>query len=43
MCYFFYVNKEFHLYMNFNLDIINYIIIRKRFNIIKIKNIINHI
>ena len=38
----FYINKDFHFYINFNFNIINYIIIRKRFNIIKTKNIINH-
>ena len=40
---FFYVNKDFYFRINFNLDIINYVIIRKRFNVIKIKDIINHI
>ena len=40
---FFYANKEFHFYISFNLDIIDYVITRKRFNIIKIKNIIDHI
>ena len=38
----FYANKEFQFYINFNFDIINYDIIRKSFNIIKIKNIINY-
>ena len=39
----FYANKDFHFYISFNFDIINYIIIRKRFNIIKVENIINYI
>ena len=39
----FYANKEFHFRINFNFDMTNYIIIRKRFDIIKIKNIIVHI
>ena len=39
----FYVNKDFHFYINFNFNIINYVIIRKRFNVIKVKNIINYI
>ena len=39
----FYTNKEFHFYINFNSDLINYNIIRKRLNAIKIKNIINYI
>ena len=39
---FFYVNKEFHFRMSFNSNIIDYIIIRKRFDVIKIKNIIKH-
>ena len=38
----FYVNKEFHPYMSFILDIINYVITRKRLNAIKTKNIIDH-
>ena len=38
----FYANKGFHLYMNFISDIIDYVIIRKRFNAIKAKDIINH-
>ena len=29
--------------MSFNFDIINYIIIRKRFNVVKVKNIIDYI
>ena len=40
---FFYANKDFHFYINFNFNIINYVITRKRFNVIKIKNIINYI
>ena len=39
----FYINKDFHFYISFNFDIINYVIIRKRFNVIKVKNIINYI
>ena len=39
---FFYANKEFHSRISFNLDIIDYVIIRKRFNAIKIKDIIDH-
>ena len=39
----FYTNKEFYFYINFNFNIINYIIIRKRFNIIKVKNVIDYI
>ena len=39
----FYINKDFHFYISFNFNIINYVITRKRFNAIKIKNIINHI
>ena len=39
----FYINKGFYFYINFNLNIINYVIIRKRFNIIKAKNIIDYI
>ena len=39
----FYINKDFYFYINFNFNIINYIIIRKRFNVIKVKNIINYI
>ena len=40
---FFYANKGFYFRISFNFDIINYIIIRKRFNIAKVKNIINYI
>ena len=39
----FYTNKDFHFYINFNFNIINYVIIRKRFNVIKVKNIIDYI
>ena len=39
---FFYANKEFHSHINFNPNTIDYTIIRKRFNVIKIKNIIDH-
>ena len=39
---FFYINKGFYFYISFNFNIINYIIIRKRFNVIKIKNIIDY-
>ena len=38
----FYAKKEFHPHMSFNLDIINYVIIRKRFNVVKAKDIINY-
>ena len=40
---FFYANKEFHVYMSFNSNIIDYFITRKRLNAIKIKDIIDHI
>ena len=40
---FFYINKSFYFYISFNFNIINYAIIRKRFNVIKTKNIIDHI
>ena len=39
----FYANKGFYFYINFNFNTIDYIIIRKRLNIIKIKNIIDYI
>ena len=39
----FYTNKGFHLYISFNFNIINYVIIQKRLNIIKVKNIIDYI
>ena len=38
---FFYANREFHSHISFDFNIIDYIIIRKRFNVIKIKDIIN--
>ena len=38
----FYINKDFHFHISFNFNIINYIIIRKRFNAIKVKNIIDY-
>ena len=38
----FYANKEFHSYISFNSDIIDYVITRKRLNAIKVKDIINH-
>ena len=38
----FYANKEFHSHISFNFNIIDYIIIRKCFNVIKIKNIIEY-
>ena len=39
----FYVNKEFHSYISFSSDTTDYVIIRKYFNIIKTKNIIDYI
>ena len=39
---FFYANKEFHSYISFNSNIIDYAIIRKRLNAIKAKDIIDH-
>ena len=39
----FYVNKGFHSHMSFSFDIIDYIIIRKRLDAIKVKDIIDHI
>ena len=39
----FYANKEFHFYISFNFNIINYVIIRKRLNAIKAKDIIDYI
>ena len=39
----FYVNKGFYFHMSFNFNIINYVIIRKRFVIIKAKDIIDYI
>ena len=40
---FFYANKGFHFYISFNSNIIKYVIIRKRLNAIKVKDIINYI
>ena len=40
---FFYINKDFYSRISFYFNIINYVIIRKRLNAIKTKNIINHI
>ena len=40
---FFYTNKVFHSRISFNLNTIDYIIIRKRFNAAKAKEIINYI
>ena len=41
---FFYANKEFHSRISFNFDIIDYIIIiRKRLDAVKAKDIIDHI
>ena len=39
----FYANKGFHPRMSFNSDIIDYVIICKRFDVLKTKNIIKHI
>ena len=39
----FYINKDFHFYISFNPNIINYIIIRKRLDAVKAKDIIDHI
>ena len=38
----FYINKGFHFRISFNFDIINYVIIRKRFDVVKVKNIIDY-
>ena len=38
----FYANKGFHSRISFNSDIIDYVIIRKRLNAAKAKNIIDH-
>ena len=38
----FYANKGFHSRMSFNSDTIDYVIIRKRFDVLKIKDIIEH-
>ena len=40
---FFYVNKEFHPRMSFDFNIINYVITRKRLNVIKTQDIIDRI
>ena len=40
---FFYANKEFHFYISFKSNIIDYVIIRKRLNAAKTKDIIDHI
>ena len=40
---FFYVNKGFHSHMSFDLNIIDYAIIRKRLNVVKAQNIIDRI
>ena len=40
---FFYTNKEFRFRISFNFNIIDYVIIRKRFDIAKIKDIIDNI
>ena len=39
----FYANKGFHSRMNFNSNIIDYVTTRKRLDVSKIKNIIEHI
>ena len=39
---FFYANKGFHPRISFNFDIIDYVITRKRLNVIKTKDIIDH-
>ena len=39
----FYANKEFHFHINFNFNIIDYVITRKRLDVIKIKDIIDRI
>ena len=39
----FYINKDFHFYINFNFNIIDYVITRKRLNAAKVENIIDHI
>ena len=40
---FFYANKEFHSHISFNLNIIDYVIIRKRLDAIKAKDTIDYI
>ena len=39
----FHANKEFHFNINFDSNIIDYVIIRKRLNIVKVKDIIDYI
>ena len=38
----FYTNKEFHSRISFNSNIIDYIITRKRLDVVKIKDIIDY-
>ena len=38
----FYINKKFHLRISFNSNIIDYVIIRKRLNAAKAKDIIDY-
>ena len=38
---FFYINKEFHSRISFDSNIIDYVIIRKRFNVAKVQDIID--
>ena len=38
---FFYVNKEFHFRISFDFNIIDYVIIRKRFDVVKTQDIID--
>ena len=40
---FFYANKGFHSRINFDHNIINYVIIRKRLNVAKAQDIIDRI
>ena len=40
---FFYANKGFYSRMSFNFDIVDYVIIRKRLDVAKTKNIIDRI
>ena len=39
----FYANKEIYFYISFDLDIINYVIIRKCLDVIKTQDIIDRI
>ena len=39
----FYTNKEFHFRINFEFDIIDYVITRKRLDVVKTQNIIDRI